>query len=218
VEEQMARRRRAKINIPIVLACVLLFLTMLSVHFSSGIFARYVSRADGQDNAKVASFGNLTITESGDFFTGSAIVLPGVDLTKRATVSYEKGEVAVFIIFEAELSDHWTTADNNFVIKNESTGTGEDTNFLSWSVTNDWTFIEESGEGNRFAYYIALEPNESLAPTDFVANDGKVTVSKYITAEDLEEMKKIGDIYINFKAYAVQAGDMTALEAWNKVK
>jgi hypothetical protein len=120
VEEQMARRRRAKINIPIVLACVLLFLTMLSVHFSSGIFARYVSRADGQDNAKVASFGNLTITESGDFFTGSAIVLPGVDLTKRATVSYEKGEVAVFIIFEAELSDHWTKEDNNFVIKNES--------------------------------------------------------------------------------------------------
>ena len=83
----MARRRRAKMNIPIVLACVLLFLTMLSVHFSSGIFARYVSRADGQDNAKVASFGNLTITDSGDFFTGSAIVLPGVDHTKRATVS-----------------------------------------------------------------------------------------------------------------------------------
>ena len=214
----MARRRRAKINIPIVLACVLLFLTMLSVHFSSGIFARYVSRADGQDNAKVASFGNLTITESGDFFTGSAIVLPGVDLTKRATVSYEKGEVAVFIIFEAELSDHWTYDEENktFVIKNESTGTGEDPNFLSWSVENGWEFIGK--DGNKYAYYIALEPNKSLDTTDFVANDGKVTVSKYITAEDLEEMKKIGDIYINFKAYAVQAGDMTALEAWNKVK
>ena len=40
----------------------------------------------------------------------------------------------------------------------------------------------------------------------------------YFLAYDLEEMKKIGDIYINFKAYSVQAGDMTALEAWNKVK
>lgn len=217
----MARRRRAKMNIPIVLACILLFLTMLSIHFSSGIFARYVSRADGQDNAKVATFGNLTITESGDFFTGSAVVLPGVDLTKRATVSYEKGEVAVFIIFEAELSDHWTKADDEtFVIKNESTGTGEDPNFLSWSVVtegeNGWKYIGK--DGNKYAYYIALEPNKSLGTTDFVANDGKVTVSKYITAEDLEEMKKIGDIYINFKAYAVQAGDMDALEAWNKVK
>ena len=213
----MARRRRAKINIPIVLACVLLFLTMLSVHFSSGIFARYVSRADGQDNAKVASFGNLTITESGDFFTGSAIVLPGVDLTKRATVSYEKGEVAVFIIFEAELSDHWTTADNKtFAIENADKTDGEDANLLSWSVENGWEFIGK--DGNKYAYYIALEPNKSLDTTDFVANDGKVTVSKFITAEDLEEMKKIGDIYINFKAYAVQAGDMTALEAWNKVK
>ncbi len=216
----MARRRRAKINIPIVLACVLLFLTMLSIHFSSGIFARYVSRADGQDNAKVASFGNLTITESGDFFTGSAIVLPGVDLTKRATVSYEKGEVAVFIIFEAELSDHWTTTDNkNFVIKNESTGTGEDPNFLSWSVVtegeNGWKFIGK--DGNKYAYYIALEPNKSLGTTDFVANDGKVTVSKYITAEDFVKMKE-KDIYINFKAYAVQAGEMTPEEAWNKVK
>ena len=215
----MARRRRAKINIPIVLACVLLFLTMLSVHFSSGIFARYVSRADGQDNAKVASFGNLTITESGDFFTGSAIVLPGVDLTKRATVSYEKGEVAVFIIFEAELSDHWTTTDNiTFAIKNTDKISGEDENLLSWSVTDDWTFIEGSGADNKFAYYIALEPNKSLGVTDFVANDGKVTVSKYITAEDFVKMKENGDIYINFKAYAVQAGDMTALEAWNKVK
>lgn len=212
----MARRRRAKMNIPIVLACVLLFLTMLSVHFSSGIFARYVSRADGQDNAKVASFGNLTITESGDFFTGSAIVLPGVDLTKRATVSYEKGEVAVFIIFEAELSDHWTKADNEtFVIKNENKTDGEDENLLSWSVENGWEFIGK--DGNKYAYYIALEPNKSLDTTDFVANDGKVTVSKYITAEDLIKMKE-KDIYINFKAYAVQAGDMTALEAWNKVK
>ena len=34
--------------------------------------------------------------------------------------------------------------------------------------------------------------------------------------EKMQEKEK--DIYINFKAYAVQAGDMTALEAWNKVK
>jgi hypothetical protein len=108
---------------------------------------------------------------------------------------------------------------NNFVIKNENKTGGEDENLLSWSVVTDkWTFIEGSGAGNKFAYVIELEPNKSLGTTDFVANDGKVTVSKYITAEDLEEMKKIGDIYINFKAYAVQAGDMDALEAWNKVK
>ena len=211
----MARRRRAKMNIPIVLACILLFLTMLSVHFSSGIFARYVSHGEGTDNARVATFGNLTITESGDFSTGSAIVLPGVDLTKRATVSYEKGEVAVFIIFEAELSDHWTKEDNNFVIKNDNKTGGEDENLLSWSVENGWKFIEK--DGNKYAYYIALEPNKSLGTTDFVANDGKVTVSKYITAEDFVKMKE-KDIYINFKAYAVQAGEMTPEEAWNKVK
>ena len=116
-------RERAKFNIPMVIACVLLCLTLLSVHFTSDIYAKYVSKAEGKDSSKVASFGKLTLVESGDFSNPdkTAIIIPGVNLTKNAVVSFTASEVAVYIIAEAELSDQWETADNRtFVVKNNS--------------------------------------------------------------------------------------------------
>lgn len=210
----MARRKRAKMNIPMVLAGVLLCLTLLSVHFSSGIYARYTTSADGNDSAKVASFGNLTLEETGSFSNASktAIIVPGVDLIKNAAVSFSASEVSVYVIVEAELSNHWVTTDNEtFVIENTDKTDGEDENLLSWSVADGWTYIE----GSKFAYYKLLEPNEALENFPFVAENGKITVSKFITRKEISNLK---DIKIIFKAYAVQAGDMTPEEAWNKVK
>jgi len=203
-------------NIPMVLAGVLLCLTLLSVHFSSGIYARYTTSADGNDSAKVASFGNLTLEETGSFSNASktAIIVPGVDLIKNAAVSFSASEVSVYVIVEAELSGNWETTDSKtFVIENTDKTDGEDENLLSWSVASDWTFIEKTG--NRYAYYIELEPNEALEKFPFVAENGKITVSKFITRKEISGLK---DIKIIFKAYAIQAGDMTPAEAWSKVK
>ena len=47
---------KAKINIPMCAALVLLLLTMISIHLTSGLYARYTSTATGGDSARVAKF------------------------------------------------------------------------------------------------------------------------------------------------------------------
>ena len=50
----MNRTNKAKLNIPICVACVLLCLTMISIHLSSGLYARYTTSASGADGSRVA--------------------------------------------------------------------------------------------------------------------------------------------------------------------
>lgn len=47
---------KAKVNIPICAALVLLFLTMVSIHMTSGLYARYTSTSTASDSARVAKF------------------------------------------------------------------------------------------------------------------------------------------------------------------
>lgn len=47
---------KAKLNIPMCAALVLLLLTMVSIHLTSGLFARYTSSSSGSDSARVAKF------------------------------------------------------------------------------------------------------------------------------------------------------------------
>ena len=47
---------KAKLNIPMCAALVLLLLTMISVHLTSGLYARYTTTATGSDSARVAKF------------------------------------------------------------------------------------------------------------------------------------------------------------------
>ena len=47
---------KAKLNIPMCAAAVLLFLTLLSIHLTSGLFARYTTTVTAGDSARVAKF------------------------------------------------------------------------------------------------------------------------------------------------------------------
>lgn len=48
-----------KVNIPMCLACVLLCLTLISMHLTGGLFARYTTTAQASDSARVAKFSIL---------------------------------------------------------------------------------------------------------------------------------------------------------------
>lgn len=47
---------KTKLNIPMCAAAVLLFLTLLSIHLTSGLFARYTTTVTAGDSARVAKF------------------------------------------------------------------------------------------------------------------------------------------------------------------
>lgn len=47
---------RRKMNIPMLAALILLFLTMITTHMTSDIYARYTANASGSDHARVARF------------------------------------------------------------------------------------------------------------------------------------------------------------------
>ena len=47
---------KQKVNIPMCAALVLLLLTMISIHMTSGLYARYTSTATATDSARVAKF------------------------------------------------------------------------------------------------------------------------------------------------------------------
>ena len=45
-----------KVNIPMLAACVLLCLTLLSLHLTAGLYARYTTSGQANDSARVAAF------------------------------------------------------------------------------------------------------------------------------------------------------------------
>lgn len=52
----MANTKHAKVNITFCAAVVLLFLTLVTTHFTGGLYARYAASDNAQDSARVASF------------------------------------------------------------------------------------------------------------------------------------------------------------------
>lgn len=59
--------KNTKFNIPMLAALILLLLTMVSTHFTAGLYARYTSYSSGQDSARVAKFAvQSEITENED--------------------------------------------------------------------------------------------------------------------------------------------------------
>lgn len=58
-------RKKEKVNVPMCLACVLFCLTLFSMHFTGGLYAKYTAKGNGGDSARVAAF-NVVTTGNGD--------------------------------------------------------------------------------------------------------------------------------------------------------
>lgn len=192
-------------NIALRLAAVLLIMVCISTWMMDGLFAKYRTSDSGGDNARVIGFGNLTLTEEGDFGTagGQGYFAPGMNLKKQATVTFTGSESATYVFMEAELLK-WTTTDNmNFFYG---------TSLLEWSVKTDWNFLTKTN--NTYVYYRELAPNTPLT-ADFIANDGKIVVSKNIKRNEITSMNGIA---INLRASVVQSnGFATVNDAWSSI-
>ena len=157
----------------IFFAGILFCLVLITTAMMGGLFARYTTTGSGSDSARVAKWGELTLTESGDFVDdkGNSVVakiIPGVNLEKHASVSFTGSEMATYVFAEVILSDHWTTTDQIHF-------TACDGN-VSWQIGDGWQILTKAEGTNTYVFYQTLAPNAELVNASLV-KDGVITVS-----------------------------------------
>lgn len=206
----MTKRRRrstAKVNVPICAAAVLLCLTLISVHLTSGVYARYTVTASGSDSARVIQFGDITLTDTG---ADELIVIPGVPIARDVTVSFEGSESATYVFVEVITDGTWTVTGNK-------TFSALD-NQLSWEMADGWTYHTTSTSSGltTYVYYRALIPNETL--TNVPVMESGYYVSAGISAADLNSMG-VDPFAVNFRASVVQSNGFASVSAaWTSLE
>lgn len=143
-----------KVNIPMAAALILLSLTMISIHWSSGLYARYSSSTTYSDSARVARF-QVSGTAGEDITVKCRDQEPG----KYAITIESKSEVAVEyalkVVFEEAISaedlevklddQEGAWSDDRKTLTYSNLGTMEPnadprTHDLSFKVL-DWTYV-----------------------------------------------------------------------------
>lgn len=173
----------------------LLYLAVATFALTGVTFSRYVASAHSQDEARVITFGDLTVTDS-----GSAQVQPGVAAKKDLTVRFEGSEAATYVFVELQGSD-WTLGADN---RTYTYGAGS----LSWRVADGWTHLQDN------VYYRELAPNTAL-DAGLIA-DGTVDVSENMTRTELEKLSKALSIRVRAAAVQREGGDAAQI-AWERL-
>lgn len=214
MEQQTNQNKKAKFRLPF--SAVLLYLALIAAALSGVTFSRYVTGTTVSDSARVAMMKELTVTETG--WLDQRVILPGVNMTKKAVVDFEGSEMACYV-FCAITANGWTRAADNF---HYTAGTG----ILNWAVDNtEWIFLQ--GDGSTSVYYCIVNANTALQ-ADVLADGGKITVSENITRSQLDTLA--APLSIKISATAVQYHGFSeglpaeykeadrAKAAWNAVK
>ena len=146
---------KAKLNIPMCAALVLLFLTMISVHLTSGLYARYTVTATGSDSARVAKFdvtgngsGAVTVDCKDSDNTGeySITVTSNSEVAVRYTITVTFEESLSATDLTATL-DETTLIDNKLVLSDTlAPNAGAKVHTLKLDMTN-WSSVSKRVDG-----------------------------------------------------------------------
>lgn len=143
----MAKYKKAQINIPMCLAAVLLCLTMFSLHFTGGLYAKYIVRDSGEDSARVAAFDVKVIGDSDDLVV--ELDNSGSDNVYEITVN-NLSEVAVAYDISVILEDSAESKGVNVVFGSDKSGqlsvNTSKTHEITFEV-NDWSKITKEQNG-----------------------------------------------------------------------
>lgn len=214
MEQQTNQNKKAKFRLPF--SAVLLYLALIAAALSGVTFSRYVTGTTVSDSARVAMMKELTVTETG--WLDQRVILPGVNMIKKAVVDFEGSEMACYV-FCAITANGWTRAADNF---HYTAGTG----ILNWAVDNTkWTYLQ--GDGGTSVYYCIVNANTALH-ADVLAGGGRITVSADITRSQLDALAaplsiKISATAVQYHGFseglsAVYTEAERAMAAWNAVK
>ena len=199
----MAARRttsRAKMSIPMYLACVLLCLTLISIRLSSGVVARYSTTTDSGDGARVIYFKDLAVE-----VTDGGYIAPGVALELNARITFGGSESATYVFAEvAGVASADATTVTLFA------------GGPSWSVdTATWTYLPGASSGT-YVYYLELAPNDTLNEVPLFESSLSTPIRADMTAEQIEAL---GGFSPKFYASVVQSnGFDTPQQAWESLE
>ena len=120
---------KTKLNIPMLAALILLFLTMLSTHLTCGLYARYTATGTASDSARVAKFdvkgsskGNVTVACTDAGSTGEYTI----EVTNNS-------EVAIRYTIELVFEEALVGTDQLFTLDGNHATSSIDTNHLTFS-------------------------------------------------------------------------------------
>lgn len=186
------------------LRAVLLYICLCTFVVIGVTFSKYIATSNGGDEARVVKFDDISITEEGDFVDsgedkGKLIVAPGVDIVKKATLDFAGSETASYIFVEVTANGFEQSSAREFVSADGK---------ISLAIDDSWNVLPISD--NKYAYYIALEPNTPLNSYPII-KDGVVDVDWTLKNS---ELKKLGALSIAFKATAVQTDGRSAEATW----
>ena len=206
-------------------ALILLSLVMFSTWLMSGLYARYLTSGNAGDGARVATFGEVTITET----TGTEyMIIPGVNIDKNPNLNFKTGETACYLFLIVNKGNVWEEPDspeydeykidNNVrkYVLNDSNGK------VYWEselLYNEMKYLCE--DGTKSVYYKIFEPNSFWAT--YIIKSDRIIVSEDLLNSELKSLPS--DIKLTFEAYAVQYGDFggtdeaaNAAAAYNSAK
>jgi hypothetical protein len=174
-------------------------LVVMGVTFSS-----YVSRTMGEDNASVAGFGKITISEDvGDKYNGRLIVIPGVPIKKDVTVDFPGAGVPTTIFIKITAGSDWTLSGTTY--------TNSKNKEITWKIAEGWTALDNvSG-----VFYMNVDANEKLTSVQVIEN-GEILIPETVTKLQLSEIATDA-MELTFKAWAVQTGDSISA-TWESIK
>ena len=172
------------------------FTAMLAPYWAVGGTAAWLA-AKSEPIVSTFTFGdiNITLTET-DHQEGPTKIIPGVDIPKDLKVTVKADSV-----------DCW------LFVRVEEAGTFVDGK-VTYSIDDGWT----KGDGTRIpgGFYYREVRDVTADEVFHVLKDDKITVSKELTKEDIQNITT--QPTLTFTAYAVQReGIDTAAEAWARI-
>ncbi len=183
----------------------LLYLVLVAFLSTGVTLSKYVTSTQGGDSARIIKFGDISITETGDFTDEKFRIQPGVNLNKTATIDFKGSEANTYVFLEVS-TDTFTAAADNYTFSTVDEK-------IKWSVDKtNWTYL--TSENGKYIYYKALAANTAFNAD--IITDNTVYVSSQLLNS---EAQGITNLSVSFRGIAVQAnGFPTASDAWEAVK
>ena len=146
---------KAKLNIPMFAALILLLLTMVTTHMTSGLYARYTAAASGSDSARVAKYEITVNAASAD----NLVLTPAVPASYKFSITSES-EVSVeydlIITLPKKLPDSIALS----LVRGDDTRTLNSASNV-YTVKNAGTFSAQGGTHAYILSFTAVQPIEA---------------------------------------------------------